>query len=129
MGFGGEDTIIMTRISISEAKDMRENGYTYSEIGKHFGCSKQRIHQILHSKKATGEDNFNKFVYKNILSWCRNNEIYTIGKLARALGLDCSNATLTNKLEGKNDFTLSEIKKILNATGMDFDFCFLCDSD
>lgn len=114
----------ITMVNMNEAKEMRENGCTYSDIGKHFGCSRQRAYDFLHSKKVTGKDNFNKIIYKNILSWCRDNGIFSIGKLANVLCLDISDTALANKLQGKNEFTLTEIKKIIKATGMDFDFCF-----
>lgn len=106
---------------ILESIEMRENGYTYEEIAKKFGYTKQYIYQIIGRKRK-----FNKSLenlkYKGLKKYFRNNDLSfskfeKICKLTRGKFLDLCNC-------GDCSLKISQIKKMQKITGMTFEELF-----
>lgn len=112
----------MTREEKIEAFAMRLDGKTYEEIGKRFGLTKQRIEQILN---VSGRDmSLKGIIYPNL---CRHiREHYgSVPKFDDALGYAGRNPNLMyRRLRGEGTIAISEVRKILELTGMTFEECF-----
>lgn len=112
----------MTNEQEMEIVKMRIEGYTMQAIGKKMGVTKQRIHQILNDICMTrGRDKTQSYIYPNIDTWLRDNRKPAY-ELAKAIGVEQSH--MSNRLRGKTPFKISEIKKILDFTGMTFEEAF-----
>jgi len=85
----------MTREEKIEAFTMLQDGYTYDQIGKRFGISKQRAHQILHAGPRARKW---KWVYPNLKKWITANE-RTVESIALETGICIG--TIVNLLNGK----------------------------
>ena len=105
-----------------EAYRMRLEGASFSEIGNHFGVSKQCIQQILPvPEKSRVEMSANSCVYKGISKWMLENGI-SYSKLARYSGV--STACIFKFLTGKGSANKTTIDKILDATQMSYEAAF-----
>lgn len=110
----------MTREDKIKMFEMRMDGYTYAEIGKKWGISKQRVEQILNPRK---KDKFFKNVkFIGLADWMQKNN-RNLKSMTSVIGAS-SLSTFSTKAKGIKNFTLPEIKSILNETGMTFEECF-----
>lgn len=118
-------------INIDEAIKMRNEGATYEEIGQHFGVSRQRIHTLLGGgdfKKNAQQ--YTKIKYKGLKKWFRETNT-TFSGFARLIGAKNTTAYirkiqnwLTEGGERDRTFTIDQIKKMLEVTGMTFEELF-----
>ena len=112
----------MTNIEKMSIVQMRIDGYTMQAIAEKKGISKQRVSRILCSIcDMDTQPRRYKYLYGNILNWMLDNHVQ-LKTLAENIGVCTS--TLGAKLQGKKDFNMSEIKKILKITGMTFEEAF-----
>ena len=112
----------VTNIEKMSIVQMRIDGYTMQAIAEKKGISKQRVHRILCSIcDMDTQSRRYKYLYGNILNWMLDNHVQ-LKTLAENIGVCTS--TLGAKLQGKKDFNMSEIKKILKITGMTFEEAF-----
>lgn len=109
--------------------EMRLNGCTFTEIGKKFNVSRQRVEQILREKpRKKSQSNAEKCIYKGLAAYISSDGM-TLWRLAELIGLSPrSTVAICNKITGKRKFNITEIKKILELTGLSFEECF-CEKD
>lgn len=69
-----------------------------------------------------------KVIYPNLAKWMADNKIPKY-KLAEMIGMSTKRTAGINfKLYGERDFSMSEIKKLLEVTGQTFEYLF-CEKD
>ena len=122
-------TNMTSNIDIDVAIEMRDNGATYEEIGKHFGVSKQRVHTALGSFKKNASI-YTKIRYKGLKRWFKETDTSFSG-FAKLVGTNSSSAYvrkiqnwLTEGGERERTFTIEQVKKMLEVTGMTFEELF-----
>lgn len=116
-------------IDIDKAIEMRNNGATYDEIGAHFGVSRQRVHTALGSFKRNAQV-YNKIKYIGLKRWFKETDT-SFAKFARAVGMNHSPAYvrkvqnwLTEGGDNERQFSITQIKNMLEVTGMTFEELF-----
>lgn len=103
-----------------EIVKMRIEGETLQSIADKFGVSRQHIDQTIR-RILSDSGKYKKRKYKNITKWLQGSK--TAGpELAKLLHI--TTGSVSNKLNGKSDFTLWEVKKIIEITGMSFEEAF-----
>lgn len=114
------------------ARELRMQGLTFAEIGKRLGVTKQRVAQCcagMDSKRtawACHKEDLDGIVYANLKIWMLENKV-SIPELMRKIGLDTGSSSskhFRNRLEGKTQLPMREIKKILAVTGGTFEQMF-----
>lgn len=115
-----------------EMVQMRLDGYSFQEIADKYGVSRQCIHQklsvIAGSAKPRPKGIDEKVIYPNLAKWISENRMKKY-ELSKLLGLsDKSTKSLSMKLYGERDFSMTEIKKLLEITGQTFEHLF-CEKD
>ena len=117
-------------INVDEAIKMRNEGATYEEIGAHFGVSRQRIHTLLGGDFKKNAQLYTKIKYKGLKRWFRETNT-TFSGFARMIGAKNTAAYirkiqnwLTEGGEKDRTFTIDQIKKMLEVTGMTFEELF-----
>lgn len=103
-----------------EIVKMRIEGETLQSIADKFGVSRQHIDRAIRGI-LSDSGKYKKRKYKNITNWLQKNEM-TSNELAKLLYITAN--SVSNKLNGKSDFTLWEVKKIIEITGMSFEEAF-----
>lgn len=105
--------------------EMRVSGCTLQEIGDEFGVTRERVRQILSGAIRERKTNMNEIIYVNIAKWLKENEI-SLSKFSKMLDPKANSSTrLKNKLtKSKSELKISQIKKILEITGMTFEKAF-----
>lgn len=113
---------------LTDMVKMRLSGYTYQEIADKYSVSRQYVQQAI--ARFTGRPRVVKktaldiCIYPNLKKWMIDNNIPLI-KLAQICGLAGSNSVIIRKkLLGERDFKLTEIKKILEKSGENFEYMF-----
>ena len=118
----------------SKMIEMRENGFTYQEIGEAFNISKQRVYSIIggqlknYHKTITVE----QCVYPNLRKWMNDNCITRTEMCRRLYGNShpVLVQTVVNFLKGKtNNIRKSMIDKYLSVTGLTYEELFERRSD
>ena len=113
-----------------QAQALREAGWTCQEIADLLGVSKQYISQMLRADEI-------KYVpirgicYTGLGRWLSEHR-YGMPKLLDALGYQYSGnaaACLRQRLQGKKEFHISEIRDILKLTGLTFEEAFSREED
>ena len=111
---------------LQEIIQMRVDGFTLQEIADKYGVSEQCIsHKLLSIAKRdnTRPKWFDeRVIYPNIAKYMINNRI-SRHALAKEIGLS-NLQCLTRRLYGELDFSMSEIKKLLEITGQTFEYLF-----
>lgn len=109
----------MTNEQKLQAFKLRLGGATYQAIADMFGCSKQYVYMVLHNKARKQI----KCVYPGLKCYIEehdgNSHRFWLGS-----GVCNSHNTLNAKLKGERDFNLSEVKQIMEYTGLSFDEAF-----
>lgn len=111
---------------------MKVDGHSLEEIGKEYGITRERVHQVLSSiisHRPAVKRGVDRIIYPNIAKWMRENDV-TISDLVVKLGYKFSYAAvakLSSQLNGsaKLGFRMDEIRKILDVTGMKFEEAFI----
>lgn len=103
-----------------EIAKMRIEGETLQSIADKFGVSRQYIDRTI-KRILSDSEKYKKRKFKNITKWLQGNKV--LGpELAKLLHITAG--SVSNKLNGKSDFTLWEVKKIIEITGMSFEEAF-----
>ncbi|PPK79879.1 hypothetical protein BXY41_108104 [Lacrimispora xylanisolvens] len=111
----------MTKCEKDRIYLMREQGESYQYIADKFGVSRQCIHQIVTRKLKFKTSTI--CIYKGLSKWIFDHRT-TSERLCEMASINVNRVTMTKKLNGKNEFSLSEIKKILKLTNLTFEECF-----
>ena len=112
-----------TQLELSEIVKLRKEGLSYQKIADRAGTSRQWIHQMLQDrvKRAGIENTTGNDVYLGLHDYMvKHNMTY------RDLGefLDEDEGSVRRKCQKESDFTIADIRSILNLTGMTFEECF-----
>lgn len=99
--------------------EMHAQGATLQEIGDAFGISRQRVYQMIspHIHKTA-----ERCIFPGLRRWMLHN--CSPRELRQEAGIGCSMAAFYHKLKGRNQFTMSEIKAIMEYTGEPFEALF-----
>lgn len=120
----------MTTEQKLKAVEMRLNGATLQEIANEFGCSRQYINQefkkIYQSITTNRIQKISRIIYKGIANWLLDNEknVSTLASMVYENYTPRKGTYFYEKLCGKHNLNMKEIKKILEVTGMTFEECF-----
>lgn len=111
----------MTKEDKIKAFEMRLDGYTYEEIGKRFGVSKQNVQSML----AAGKNSVirKKSIYPAIDNWLIDNRL-TWNSLRNMMSDSVKINDVYKIRDGKQHLRLDHIKAILRITGMTFEEAF-----
>lgn len=112
----------MTKEDKVEAFRMRLEGCTLQEIGNRYGVTRAYIHQVL-GCGITGRKYATACIYPGIARWMSENEMNGC-QFNKKLGIFSRSSLLYDRLEGKTQFKVDEIKRILEMTGMTFEEAF-----
>ena len=117
------------------ARELRTQGLTFEEIGKRLGVSRQRIAQCCAGMNpeatawACHKEDLESIAYVGLKKWMLENRV-SVPELMRRIGLDTGSSRskhFRNRLEGKTQLPMREIKKILAVTGGTFEQMFTTD--
>ena len=117
------------------ARELRMQGLTFAEIGKRLGVSRQRIEQCCAgmnpeaTARACRIKNLDCIIYPNLKKWMTENKV-SIPEMMRRMGFDTESRrseSFRNKLKGRTQLTITDIKKILAVTGGTFEQMFAND--
>jgi hypothetical protein len=106
--------------------DMKLGGKTYEEISEEIGyspkCIRKYIQSIFSSKRIEME-----CIYPGLKKYLVGNfdSIGSINIFFYPSGKATNTLPLRNKLNGKSNFTLCDIKKIIERSGKTFEYLFL----
>lgn len=119
----------MTEEQKSEMYRMRLNGCTYKEIAEKFGCSSQYIHQIIPDTNrniALSHQLADVCAYKGLSEYIEENNLtlLELTKTLRPTYKGYNGSHVKGWISGKRNFGISDIRKILELTGMTFEECF-----
>lgn len=109
--------------------NLREQGNTVETIGKLLGCSKQYVSLVLKQKDKIKIHKWDEqsCIYCGLRKWLNENQIKA-NTLINILGKNPSGTTYTvvyNKLNGKSDFSLTEIMNLISITNLSFEELFI----
>lgn len=117
----------MTNEQKVQAYKMILDGYSYGEIAKKFGCSRQNIQQIFGGLKKPRKS-INRIIYLGIKKYMEDNRIgYTEllkSMYPEELVKNSKRTCLRMKLTGESNISVQEAKRILKVTGMTFEEAF-----
>lgn len=119
----------MDRERIMEMFGMRLDGATYQEIADKYGITRQRVHALIGEPKNTRVRNLDFVVYIGLRKWMEENDISLSMFTKMIKGAGVSSSRMKDKLQGKCAFTLKEIIKIVNETGVSFEELFMQEQD
>ena len=117
------------------ARELRMQSLTFEEIGKRLGVSKQRIAQCCAGMNpeatawACRIKDLDCIIYPNLKKWMLENKV-SISEMMRRIGQDTGSRrseSFRNKLKGRTQLTITDIKKILAVTGGTFEQMFAND--
>ena len=117
------------------ARELRMQGLTFEEIGKRLGVSKQRASQCCAGMNpeatawACHKEDLDSIIYEGLKKWMLENKV-SVPEMMRRIGMDTGSSCskhFRNRLEGKTQLPISEIKKILAVTGGTFEQMFAND--
>jgi hypothetical protein len=117
------------------ARELRMQGLTFAEIGKRLGVSKQRIAQCCAGMNpeqtawACHKEDLDCIIYVGLKKWMLENRV-SVPEMMRRIGLDTGSSRsehFKNRLKGKTQLSITEIKKILAVTGGTFEQMFTTD--
>ena len=119
----------MTKEQKFEMHRMRLSGCTYKEIAEKFGCSSQRIHQIIPDtdrNTAWVHQLADICVYKGLSEYIKKNNmtLSAFTEILRPNYKGYNTSRIKGWISGVRDFGISDIRKILELTGMTFEECF-----
>jgi hypothetical protein len=110
----------------ARARQLREEGLTYQQIGKALGCSKQYIAQILGKQDVSKYRYFHNCIYPNISKWMNANKV-SLAEFVRRMGhqaISGNLATLRDILTGRVQPRKPYIDLMIKVTGMPYEVLF-----
>lgn len=110
--------MLMTKEQKIDAYIMRLNGASLQTVADKYGVTREYIRQITCLEGPRKNKNY---IYPNIADWLFDQGIYA---KEFAVMIDASNVSLTNWMLGRTQPTMYHIKKILEVTGMTFEYAF-----
>lgn len=110
----------MKREDIVKAFEMRMEGKALQEIGDHFGVSREYIRQVLQFNVNGHKRGIADSIYPNITKWALENNMSAY-QLNNEIGLCRHVHAFYAKLRGKTRFSVDDIRKIMDYTGMSFE--------
>lgn len=121
----------MTREQKIEMFAMRVDGCTLQEIGDRFGITRERVRQVFNAvacREANIQRGTENFTYPNLSKWMRTNDV-SMSELWVRMGNKQANSGTTKiskllKGDASLGLRMSQIKKILQITGMTFEEAF-----
>ena len=114
--------MIKDKTRLMEMCEMAEEGMSFQEIGDRYGITRERVRQFISEAYPVQGRPIKNCIFPGLLCWMVNNW-ESMKLMCQNLGI-MSYQALVNKMRGKTDFTLSEIKAILAYTGLTFDEAF-----
>lgn len=99
------------------------DGYSYTDIGKKFGITRQAVEQRLNPSYYRKARTIASCVYPNIRKWLRESGSSFRG-LAAEMGYELGGGTppsITDMLRGKRELRASDIKKLSYITGLTYE--------
>lgn len=117
------------------ARELRMQGLTFEEIGKRLGVSRQRVAQCCAGMNpeatawACRIKDLDCIIYPNLKKWMLENKV-SISEMMRRIGQDTGSRrseSFRNKLKGRTELKITDIKGILAATGGTFEQMFAND--
>jgi hypothetical protein len=113
----------MNREDVINMFQMRVDGCSMEEIAKRFGVTRERVRQIFEAALKDNGRPMARCIYKGLRNWMltTGNTAY---KLCKDVGVWKNTTTLYNRMLGKKQFEIEEIKSILAYTGMTFEEAF-----
>ena len=104
---------------------MRLDGYTIQAIADRFGTTKQNISLFLNGLASDRRRNIKKCkcIFSGLKKWMIENRV-SATKLCEDIEIFGHYPKLYNRMIGKYEFTMPEIKAILAYTGLTFDEAF-----
>lgn len=108
--------------------EMVREGFTYKQIGRVYGVSKQRVHQIV----SQGDVRYfhpitkERCIFNGIRNWMNANKV-DVASITRKIYGNTSptcHQKLRSYLVGKNEMRMSTIEKLLEITGLTFEQAF-----
>ena len=114
------------------ARELRMQGLTFAEIGKRLGVSRQRIAKCCAGMNpeqtawACHKEDLDCIIYVGLKKWMLENRV-SVPEMMRRIGLDTASRRsehFKNRLKGKTQLPITEIKKILAVTGGTFEQMF-----
>ncbi len=113
-----------------EIVQMRIDGYTLQQIADKYGvtrqCIQQKLSVIAGNEKPRTKGIDEKIVFPNLAKWISENQVVKY-KLYQMIGGSNNNKNtqiINKKLYGESEFSMSEIKKLLEITGQTFEYLF-----
>lgn len=113
----------MNREDVITMFQMRVDGFSMEEIGKHFGVTRERARQVLETALRNHDRGRAKCVYKGLKNWMLTTGT-TAYKIRSDLRLWKGVTPLYKRLAGECVFGIPEIKAILAYTGLTFEEAF-----
>lgn len=107
---------------------MRLDGSTIQQIADKYGVTKQCVQQqlsiIAGNAKPRPRGIDERVIYPNLAKWIVDNRIAKY-KLSEMIDMKskCTDS-IRKKLYGERDFTITEIKKLIEITGYTFEYIF-----
>lgn len=103
---------------------MRLDGATYQTIADKYGITKQRVEQIL-GRTRVKQAKLDYVVYSGLREWMSmyNMRMANLEEMLQQNG--CCSGRCKDKLTGKTQFKLNEIKVIISASGLTFEELFM----
>lgn len=116
---------IENKEEVLEMAKMRIDGYSFQEIADKYGVTRQCVQQKLaYSLGMKNIEDDSKIVYPNIKEWMRSENISKF-KLSKMVGMkQKTSSSIRQKLYGEVEFKISEIKRLIEITGMPFEVLF-----
>ena len=108
---------------------MRLDGATYQEIAAKYKVTRQCVEQILKMREPHRiplTKKYEKIIFKGLKEWMMQNNISIIDIHRKISKSESNNATCTRlKLTGMRDFSYSEIRTIMEISGLTFEQLFM----
>lgn len=113
----------MTKEQKIEAYAMRLTGYSLRECAQKFGVSYQYIQQMFPGINNHAATLAMRCIYKGLSEYIKDNGI-SLRVLSNLIDAGLNLTTIRNRLRGMSEFTITEIRALLDYTGLTFEECF-----
>ncbi len=118
------------KIDIAQAEEMRNQGKTFHEIGAHFGVTYEGVRLVLAhmapQKRYFRAVTEKRCIYPGLRDWM-NREQVSPRRLTAMMGYSTYAGvvrSLSDRLSGRAEIRIGDIRNILRLTGMTFEEAF-----